>query len=276
MHSDGIFVEQFHFTKDLRIDGFQAVTVRSEYDQSWVSSSFMIKDGSALPYEKADYVGRSLLRNGEDITEETDNGIEIYDGLEVRFGTTLSSTQGESVENGIFTRARYINPLDNNRLVKSCDVQQDTCQVTTKVTHKPVAKDGNKTYFARSWNTYQDGNLSSTHRMIYVTDKAETIEIPQLNTGMLFFGLTNEANGESWSSRESSEGYSLEIGDSGPLPYTFADGKMTVRMLDGFVYNIELVPGSNTKDGITFCQYLASESCDTGEQIRLNYPNFYQ
>jgi hypothetical protein len=47
-------------------------------------------------------------------------------------------------------------------------------------------------------------------------------------------------------------------------------------MLDGFVYNIELVPGSNTKDGITFCQYLASESCDTGEQIRLNYPNFYQ
>ena len=67
----------------------------------------------------------------------------------------------------------------------------------------------------------------------------------------------------------------LKVGDAEPLPYTFADGKMTMRKLDGQVYNIELVPGSNDKDSVTVCEYLNTQTCETGTQIKLHYPTLY-
>ena len=284
-HNNDDTVEQFHFTKDLRVKGYQSIVERTLYgsnddNDKAFASSVMIKDEGTLPYEKADYVGRGLLRNGEDVTEENDFAIEIYDGLEVRFGTQRSSVQGESVENGIFTRARYLNPLENYKLVEPCDVQLDTCELHTTVTHKPIATEGNRTYYARSWNTHDNSVVNYTDRSIYVLDKLPSMEIDVLNDNMLFFSLINAANDETWYSSSSFNGeettYSLQIGEAEPLPYTFADGKMTIRMLDGLIYNIELVPGSNTKDGVTLCQYLASESCENGEQVQLNFSNLYQ
>ena len=122
--------------------------------------------------------------------------------------------------------------------------------------------------------------MNYTNRSIYVLDKLPSMEIEVLNENMLSFDLINAANDEYWRSRTNYNGeestYSLEMGDAEPLPYTFADGKMTIRMLDGLIYNIELVPGSNTKDGVTLCQYLASESCENGEQVQLNFSNLYQ
>ena len=279
-HNNGIHTEKFNFTKDLRVKGYQSVVEHTEYDSDWFSASVMIKDEGTLPYEKADYVGRFIIRNGEDVIEESDFSIEIYDGLELRFGTSLSSIQGESVEEGIFTRSLYVNPLDGYKTLEPCDVQLDTCELYYSVTHKPIATDGERTYFARSWNNHSNSEVEFTTSSIYVLDKLPTMEIDALNDSMLSFSLINAANDENWRSRANLNGeettYSLQIGDAEPLPYTFAEGKMTIRMTDGLIYNIELVPGSNTKDGVTLCQYLASESCESGEKVQLNFPNLYQ
>jgi hypothetical protein len=159
-------------------------------------------------------------------------------------------------------------------------VALDTCELVLKVKDTPLQVDDKKTYFMREMQYSDQGSISSDYSIVSL-EKAGNISIANLEENMLDNIDLIDNSGQPWVGKilEMNEGnitYSLKVGETEALPYTFVDGKITIRLLDGLINHIELVPGSNTKDGITVCQYLASESCETGEQIRLNYPNLYQ
>ena len=62
--------------------------------------------------------------------------------------------------------------------------------------------------------------------------------------------------------------YTLQIGDAEAIPFIFEDGQMQL-MIDGQDTIIELVPGSNNKDGLTLCKYLKGNECTAQDHVSL-------
>ena len=60
----------------------------------------------------------------------------------------------------------------------------------------------------------------------------------------------------------------LTVGDGNPVPFTFLDGKLELVM-GGNSTIIELVPGSNNKDGLTLCKYLKGNTCTAQDHVPL-------
>ncbi|RZQ55114.1 hypothetical protein C1E23_00330 [Pseudoalteromonas phenolica] len=275
-YEDGMRTERLGITKDLRIDGFQFIAHRSDGYENWVTPGLMVKDDKSLIYSEPELQGRWLLQSGEDQAEELLT-IQVHDDFTIRFGTFSSSIQG-MYENNRLVRKRFYNPIEN-KFVEPCDTSLDTCELNYQMVYRPLAQEGDRTYFLREWEDF-DQNRKDTH--IQVLDKAEEIGISELKGYMLdFMRLVDKSDVENpqwWSTGymgvfDGQLQYGLQIGTAEPLPYTFANGKMTVRMGNGLVYHIELVPGSNTKDGVTFCQYLVSDTCLPENHIQLNYNN---
>ena len=46
---------------------------------------------------------------------------------------------------------------------------------------------------------------------------------------------------------------------------------IAVTLDDGFTYLIELVAGSNSKEGVTLCKYLQGDTCLEENYVRLSY-----
>ncbi|TMN91701.1 hypothetical protein CWB72_06255 [Pseudoalteromonas phenolica] len=289
-HEDGTTEDVLKITKDLRVDGHQFILQRESesIDQdnmvflsSRVVSGIMLKNEADIQYTAEDIKGRWLYRSGEDITDAWAS-MEVYDDLTVHFGLNTSPMQG-SFENNKFKRKRYYNP-QTSEMVAPCEVENDTCALLTEFEYNLIAQDDNRSYFQRVANSYLDSTLSSSSFNLLVKDKQDSIAIDHLEEFNLSYLVLEDRSDESnpilWRVEElntdSGEWVSaLKVGDAEPLPYTFADGKMTMRKLDGQVYNIELVPGSNDKDSVTVCEYLNTQTCETGTQIKLHYPTLY-
>ena len=289
-HEDGSTEDVLKITKDLRVDGHQFILQRESesIDQdnmvflsSRVVSGIMLKNEADIQYTAEDIKGRWLYRSGEDITDAWAS-MEVYDDLTVHFGLSTSPMQG-SFENNKFKRKRYYNP-QTFEMVAPCEVENDTCALLTEFEYNLIAQDDNRSYFQRVSNSYRDSTLSSSSFNLLVKDKQDSIAINHLEefnlSNLVLEDRSDESNPILWRveelSTDSGEWVSaLKVGDAEPLPYTFADGKMTMRKLDGQVYNIELVPGSNDKDSVTVCEYLNTQTCETGTQIKLHYPTLY-
>ena len=276
-YEDGMRTERLGITKDLRIDGFQLIAHRSDGYENWITPGLMVKDDKSLVYSEAELKGRWLIQTGEDQAEESLT-IQVHDDFSIRFGTFSSSIQG-MYENNQLVRKRFYNPVEG-KIVEPCDTSLDSCELNYQMVYRPIAQEGDRTYFLREWEDFGE-NSKDTH--IQVLDKAEELSISELKGYMIdYMDLVDKSdveNPQGWGTRymgvvDGQLQYGLKIGTAEPLPYTFSGGKMTVRMGNGLVYHIELVPGSNTKDGLTLCRYLVSDTCLPENHIQLNYNNY--
>ncbi|TMP80025.1 hypothetical protein CWB73_12160 [Pseudoalteromonas phenolica] len=272
----------FLITKSLEAGGYQVI---EDYQldagmYSATSSGLLLKDTSNIELSEEQWLGRWLYISGENQTDET-GSMEIYDGLSAKYGLNNSNYK-HYYEDKKLVRRRFDNALTGD-FDTSCDLDKPDCILHDEWKLRPVAQNDNQ-YFveAKRQRFNEDGTVRRNYQYLWTYNKAESIQIDGFKEYMIdnfmlqdisdpvnpviWQGITTGIEGEQTQ-------YALKIGDSEPMPYTFTDGRITVRMQDGFVYNIELVPNSNTKDGVTFCQYLVSESCETGEQIQLSFLN---
>jgi hypothetical protein len=272
----------FLITKPLEAIGYQVI---KDYQQnsgmySAVSSGLLIKDNENLVLTEGQWLGRWLNIKGENQTEET-GSMEIYDGLSVKHSLS-NSRYNYYYEEQQLVRRSFNNAL-TGRLDPNCDLNKPDCLIYDEWKLRPVIQKDEQYFIeAKRQRFNKDGTVRRNYQFLWTYNKAESIQIDSFKEYMIdnfmLQDVSDSANPIIWQGITTGiEGeqtqYALTIGDGESIPYTFSDGKITIRMLDGLIYNIELVPGSNTKDGVTFCQYLASESCDMGEQIKFNFIN---
>lgn len=272
----------FLITKSLEAGGYQVIEDHEVLSEgvSRVSSGLLIKDASDLVLTEEQWLGRWLYTDGENRPDET-GSMEIYEGLSVKHGLNNSSYKHYYEEEKL-VRRRFENTLTGS-YDTNCDIGKPDCMLYDTWVFRPIAQNDDQYYFeAKRQRFNDDGTLRRNYQFLWTYNKAESVQIESFKEymidGFMLQDTSDPTNPIIWQGITTGfEGeqaqYAMKIGDSEPMPYTFAEGKITVRMQDGLIYNIQLVPNSNTKDGVTFCKYLTSESCETGEQIQLNYLN---
>ncbi|WP_138569173.1 PKD domain-containing protein [Pseudoalteromonas phenolica] len=272
--------DNLHMTKDLAV-GYQFVdnfTDVGDVYSSQIVAGILIKD-TAPTLSKADYQGRWLYFDG---TEKTSgqNGTEIYPEeendsyLTFVFGTVISSYQGR-YEDGQVIRARYVNPSNNERM-RYCE-PSDTCVLQGEMRYQMVAEHEGRYFWAREFSSFDtDGNEYPNSGVMFVGERSESTDIATLEDYHVDFFYLHQAgdNGSiAWYSTNSTNEmgesiHTLQIGDAEAVPFTFENGQMHL-ILDGQDTIIELVPGSNNKDGLTLCKYLKDNECTAQDHVPL-------
>jgi hypothetical protein len=236
-----------------------------------VSGGLMIKKQSITMSEQ-DYQGRWGYLDGAEHSDYS-FAMEIYDDLSIRFGLGASSYQGRFVD-GQFVRSYYRDTSTGERF-RYCEPEQVNCILHGEFRYTPVAKDGGKVFFLRdiyNGDGAQGGIYTSSH--IFVKEKMPSISLQSISEFELnWISLTDE-NGIFWGN-EYDENFnvvpnSLKIGEK-IYSYTFEQGVIAITLDDGFDYFIEIVAGSNTKEGVTFCKYLQGDTCLEENHIRMSY-----
>jgi len=234
-----------------------------------VRGGLMIKKQSITMTEQ-DYNGRWGYLYGAEHTDYS-FAMEIYDDLSVRFGLGASSIQGRFVD-GQFVRSMYYD-TSTQEYFRFCTPEQVDCQLYYEFRYTPVATDGSKVFFLR--DTYngdgaQGAIYTSSH--IFVKEKMPSMEIAKLEAFHLDNFSMRDESGTNWSSwnTDADGNRLLTIGDQ-EFSFIFNDGVIEVTLDDGFMYFIELVAGSNTKEGVTLCKYLQGDTCLEENHVRLSY-----
>jgi hypothetical protein len=236
-----------------------------------VRGGLMIKKQSITMTEQ-DYQGRWGYLDGAQHTDYS-FAMEIYDDLSIRFGLGASSYQGRFVD-GQFVRSYYRDTSTGERF-RYCEPEQVNCILHGEFRYTPVAIDGEKVFFLRdiySGDGAQGTIYTSSH--ILVKEKMPSMEIAKLEAFHLDNFSMRDESGTNWSSwnTDADGNRLLTIGDQ-EFSFIFNDGVIEVTLDDGFTYLIELVAGSNSKDGVTLCKYLQGDTCLEENHVRLSYFN---
>ena len=283
---DNTEFDKLYMTKDLSV-GYQFVDDFDELEDinsGQIIAGILIKDTSPA-LSKEDYQGRWLYfdgtdkvspQNGTEINPEDEN--DSY--LTFVFGTSKSSYQGR-YEDGQVIRARYFNP-NTGEITRYCE-PSDSCVLQAEMRYKMLAEHEGRYYWAREFSNYDsDGNESPSSGVIFVGDRNESTDITLLEDYHVDFFYLYQA-GENgpipWYSSSTTNNMgeninTLQIGDTEAVPFTFENGQMHL-ILEGKDTIIDLVPGSNNKDGLTLCKYLKGNVCTTSDHVSLyfNQPN---
>ncbi|MAD90034.1 MAG: hypothetical protein CMK64_10045 [Pseudoalteromonas sp.] len=272
-------IDKIHLSKDLTV-GYQFIDdyidTANLFD-SQIISGLLIKDMSPQ-LAKEDYVGRWVYFDGSEQVSGQ-NGTEIYPEdeddsyLTFVFGTGKSSYQGR-YEDGQVVRARYVNPNTQER-TRFCE-PSPTCVLEAEMRYQMVAEHEGRYFWAREFSNFDaDGKEYPNSGVIFVGERNESTDIEKLEPYHLWFtmyqaeGSSSIAWSMTYSTNESDETTGdLTVGDGSPIPFTFLDGKLELVM-DGNDTIIELVPGSNNKDGLTLCKYLKGNTCTAQDHVPL-------
>ena len=234
-----------------------------------VNGGLMIKKQSITMTEQ-DYYGRWGYFDGAEHTDYS-FAMEIYYDLSVRFGLAGSSIQGRFVD-GQFVRSVYYD-TSTQEYFRFCTPEQVDCQLYYEFRYTPVATDGSKVFFLRDsykGDGAQGAIYTSSH--IFVKEKMPSMEIAKLEAFHLDNFSMRDESGTNWSSwHPDADGNRLLIINRQNYPFIFNDGVIEVTLDDGFMYFIELVAGSNTKEGVTLCKYLQGDTCLEENHVRLSY-----
>jgi hypothetical protein len=273
-------IDKIHLSKDLTV-GYQFIDNyidRANTFDSQIVSGLLIKD-MAPQLAKEDYLGRWVYFDGADQVSGQ-NGTEIYPEdesdsyLTFVFGTQISSIQGR-YENGQVIRARYFNPQTGDR-VRLCEPNPDTCVKQNEMRYQMVAEHEGRYFWAREFSSFDtDGKEYPSSGVIFVGERNESTAIEKLETYHLWFTMYQALDNSyvAWSMTYSTNESDvttgdLTIGGGTSIPFTFMDGKLELVM-DGNDTIIELVPGSNNKDGLTLCKYIKGDQCTEQGHIPL-------
>jgi hypothetical protein len=281
---DNMEMNTLYMTKDLSV-GYQFVDSLDNLGSGWgnITSGLLIKD-TAPQLSKEDYLGRWTYFGGvEQSTVNYVGASEIYSEpeddsyLTFVFGTFTSSIQGR-YSNGQVIRARYIDTETSERS-RDCKSDSLTCVLQYEMRYQMLAINDGRHYWLREvYSDWQlEGNLAYESGAIFVAEYNESTELQKLEDYHVDGGFWLYQNvGESglWWRLEASKAENgeisgnLTIGDAEPIAHTFKDGKFELLM-DGQDTIIELVPGSNNKDGLTLCKYIKGDQCTEQGHIPL-------
>ena len=271
--------DNLHMTKDLSV-GYQFVDNfddLADVYSSQIVSGILIKEMSP-ELSKEDYQGRWVYFDGADQVSGQ-NGTEIYPEdeddsyLTFVFGTGKSSYQGR-YQDGQVVRARYVNPETKER-TRFCEASP-TCVLEAEMRYQMVAEHEGRYFWAREFSNFDaDGKEYPNSGVIFVGERNESTDIEKLEEyHVSFFYLYQSVDdGQvAWYSTTATDDmgediYTLQIGDAEAVQFTFENGQM--QLMDGQDTIIELVPGSNNKDGLTLCKYLKGNTCTTQDHIPL-------
>lgn len=234
-----------------------------------VNGGLMIKKQSITMTEQ-DYYGRWGYFDGAEHTDYS-FAMEIYDDLTIRFGLTSSSWQGRFVD-GQFVRSVYYD-TSTQEYFRFCTPEQVDCILHGEFRYTPIATDGSKVFFLRdiyNGDGAQGAVYTSSH--IFVKEKMPSMEIAKIEDFHLnSFSMKDESD-IGWSTwNTDADGNRLLTINGQDYPFIFNNGVIEVTLDDGFMYLIELVAGSNTKDGVTLCKYLQGDTCLEENHVRLSY-----
>lgn len=250
--------------------GFQYTQFTTENLNTVDVRSGLIINKQSMAMSEQDYKGRWGYLDGAEHADYS-FAMEIYDDLTVRFGLGASSIQGRFVD-GQFVRSHYYDSSTGESF-RHCTSEQIDCQLYYEFRYTPVAIDGSKVFFLR--DTYNgDGAQGAIYRSsyIFVKEKMPSMEIAKIEDFHLdSFSMKDESD-ISWSTwNTDADGNRLLTINGQDHPFVFNDGVITVTLDDGFTYLIELVAGSNTKEGVTLCKYLQGDTCLEENYVRLSY-----
>jgi hypothetical protein len=275
---DNMEVNTVYMYKDLSV-GYQFIDSFDDLGSNWgkVTSGLLIRD-TAPQLSKEDYLGRWTYFDGVDKVSRQ-NGTEVYEEpdddtyLTFVFGTQISSIQGR-YENGQVIRARFTNPQTNER-VRLCDPTPDTCVKQNEMRYQMVAEHEGRYYWARDFSSFDpEGNEYPGSSVMFVSQRNESTSIEMFEDYHLWFYMYQMVDGNPvawWSRSQTNEAgesiWTLQVGDAEAVQFTFENGQML--LMDGKDTIIELVPGSNNKDGLTLCKYLKGDQCTEQGHIPL-------
>ncbi|ALU41635.1 hypothetical protein [Pseudoalteromonas rubra] len=232
---------------------------------------FMVKQ-QQVEMSQDEYIGRWLYREGQDV-EGYSLGMEIYEDMTVRFGTFTSSTQGRYVD-GQFVRTAY-QDTETGTYYRYCPPEQTNCVLQREMRYTPLAQDGDVVYLLRDYLTNNEGQIQYHSATIFAKEKQAAMAINEFTDYLAEFWLRDEAN-RIWHSSETTlpggeQTFELRLDWQEAIPFKLQNGKIAITMPDGIDYLIEIVPGSNTKEGITFCQYPTGSECTADKHIKMFY-----
>ncbi|AOT07875.1 hypothetical protein [Pseudoalteromonas luteoviolacea] len=253
-------VERFTLTRDDNV-GFQFIrelgSIYPFRPTQFRQTGLMIKS-QQIDFKQEDYVGRWLKSQSKEL-DTFDSAMEIYEDMTVHLGVKTSESQGY-FENGQFKQSLHYDH-NQDRYVKWCtDFSQ--CSIYQAYSYTPVARDEDHVYFIREsqFNAYE----------LFLMRKQEIAFEDGFAEFHINFSLLG-SNNEVWSGGYDANGRYLYIPNRGQFEYSLKNGKIFITLDDGYDYVIEIVPQSNTVDGITFCMYQDSKTCTEEDKVRLRY-----
>lgn len=231
---------------------------------SYGISNWMIKH-QPIQFTQSDYVGRWLRLGHTPEGTQLTAAMEIYDDMTIHHGTETAKLQGY-YENGKLIRGHYYDQ-QLGRDVRKCE-DRSQCSIYDEYVYKPIAQSGSLIYFTGA-NRVESG----AHELFIMRKQEVPFEdgFTHIHTN---FNLIDENNNAWVGYGDGFKGF-LTIPLRGEFEYEVYNGKIFLTLDDGHDYIIEIVPQSNTVEGISFCMYQAEFACTSEKVIRLRYQSAY-
>ncbi|KZN48434.1 COG1470 family protein [Pseudoalteromonas luteoviolacea] len=223
-------------------------------------SDWMVKH-QPLEFSQDDYVGRWLRLRLSPEGPQLTAAMEVYDDMTVHHGTETATLQGY-YENGQLILGHYYDQ-QLGRSVRKCE-DRSQCSIYDEYVYTPIAQSGSLVYFTGA-NRVESG----AHEFFIMRKQEIPFEdgFTHIHTR---FNLIDENNNAWVGYGDGFKGF-LTIPFRGEFEYELYDGKILLTLDDGHDYIIEIVPQSNTVEGISFCMYQSGFACTPEKVIRLRY-----
>ncbi|MDK1285984.1 procyclic acidic repetitive family protein [Pseudoalteromonas umbrosa] len=231
---------------------------------SYGISDWMIKH-QPIQFSQDDYVGRWLRLRLAPEGPQLTAAMEVYDDMTVHHGTETAALQGY-YDNGQLILGHYYDH-QLGRYVRQCE-DRSQCTIYDEYVYTPIAQSGSLIYFTGA-NRVESG----AHEFFIMRKQERPFEdgFTHIHTS---FNLIDE-NNNSWVGHGDGFKGFLTIPLRGEFEFEIYNGKIYLTLDDGHDYVIEIVPQSNTVEGISFCMYQTEFACTPENVIRLRYQSSY-